>query len=170
MVRSELDKRGFKDEAFERGSVFVEERKKRAVEFSQFCFHFHLNVPTGTSSDQLKRIRPFGVLPFLIQQSPEKSRFIFSFLCSNWRFIDGLKCSAYPDVCDRCDQENTSLHVLFSCPRFEHVRREFRSVSRMAFNLDAFGSVDRDVQNAICKAGRRIYEIILNACESADPE
>jgi hypothetical protein len=69
-VISELSKRGFTDEVIRWGAQFLSERKRRAVEFSQYCFHRHLQVPTGTSADELRRLRPFGVFPFLLHSNP----------------------------------------------------------------------------------------------------
>jgi hypothetical protein len=92
--------------------------------------------------------------------------YIFSLLCSNWRFIDGLRCASYPDVCEACDQENSSFHVLFLCPHFDYIRAKFRRVTRRAFALDVFSSDDRDVQSAICIVGREMYARIVAECES----
>jgi hypothetical protein len=169
IVRSELEKRGMGDEALAQGPSFVSDRKRKAVEFAQYCFHFHLNVPTGSSADQIKRCRPFGIFPFLICQSPERSRYVFSFLCSNWRFIDGLRCVDFPDVCDDCDQENSSMHVLFMCPSFVRVRERFLAAVGRPFSFGVLESKDRKVQSAICDVGRDIYFEIARLCDSLAP-
>jgi hypothetical protein len=153
------------DEALNQGATFVGERKIKGVEFSQFCFHSHLNVPTGRSSDQIKRMRPFGIFPFLVNMSPEKSRYLFAFLCSNWRFIDRLRCERYPEVCEICDRENTSVHVLFHCPTFNAHRARFHQAARKTFCFDVLRSDDRKVQSAICFVGREIYFSIAAFCE-----
>jgi exonuclease III len=165
-VRSELGKRGMEDEALVHGPSFVSDRKRKAVEFAQYCFHFHLNTPTGSSSDQIKRVRPFGVFPFLISQSPERSRYVFSFLCSNWRFIDGLRCEIFPDACDDCDQENSSMHVLFVCPSFASARERFLLSVGRPFTFCILASSDRNVHAAICDVGRDIYFEIARRCDS----
>jgi hypothetical protein len=165
-VRSELGERGMEDEALAHGPSFVSDRKWKAVEFAQYCFHFHLNTPTGSSSDQIKRCRPFGIFPFLTFQSPKRSRYVFSFLCSNWRFIDGLRCEKFPEACDDCDQENSSMHVLFVCPSFASARERFLSSVGRPFTFSILASLDRNVQAAICDVGRNIYFEIARRCDS----
>jgi hypothetical protein len=164
-VESELVKRGLRAEVLDDGASFLGDRKTKAVEFSQYCFHLHLNSPTGTSADQLKRCRPFGIFPFLALRSSEKSRFIFAFLCSNWRFIDGLKCQDYPSVCEECDQDNTSFHVLFRCPVFQACRRRFFDQTGQEFCFEVFSAVEVEVQMAICDIGREIFFEIARRCE-----
>jgi hypothetical protein len=100
-----------------------------------------------------------------MQKTPEKSRFLFSFLCSNWRFIDRLRCKAYPDVCVSCDQENTSFHVLFFCPVFDDVRAKFMRVTGRTFCFASLSSSDREAMTAMCEVGRGIYERIAAECE-----
>jgi hypothetical protein len=165
-VCAELQKRGMREEVLAHGPCFVGERKAKAVEFAQYCFHFHLNVPNGTSADQIRRMRPFGVFPFLLRQNPEKSRFLFAFLCSNWRYIERLRCSRYPSVCDTCDQENSSVHVLFQCPRFCLIRDAFYFSTGKGFHFSEFASDDWSIQNALCDVGKKLYFEIAATCDS----
>lgn len=161
IVLAELRKRGFEDEVLQHGASFLAERKRRAVEFSQFCYLAHTNVPLGTSADQLRRVRPFGVFPFLLSQSVYESRFIFSFLCSVWRYMDGAVCEDYPAVCVECDQENSSFHVLFQCPKFEHLRQQsFLPVGISVFDFSCLSSQSQPVHRAITTYGKRLYEYI----------
>lgn len=166
IVRSELDKRGFKEEVLNRGGAFLGDRKRRAVEFSQYCYHSHLNVPTGTSADQIKRRSPFRIFPFLFQLSPKKTRYIFSFLCSVWRFIDDCVCRKYPELCQQCDMENSSLHVLFVCPVFDDFCAEFLNSVGAAFSLDILASEDHDTQKAISSLGVWVFNRIADRCRS----
>jgi hypothetical protein len=164
VVTAELRKRGFEEEVLHRGVEFLAERKRRAVEFSQYCFRTHLNVPIGNSADQFRRIRPFGVLPFLLSHSVHSTRFIFAFLCSVWRYMDGGCCEWYPEVCSTCDQENSSFHILFQCVLFSRLRNDiFSSVGISSFCFDTLSSLERPVQKAILLFGRKVYLEIRNA-------
>jgi hypothetical protein len=161
IVRAELQKRGMVDKVLERGSEFLSDRKKRAVEFSQYCFKYHLNILNGSSADQLRRVRPFGIFPFMLSESVYNSRFIFSFLCSVWRYMDKDFCSGYPDVCTRCDQENSSFHVLFQCKQFESLRNDvFRPVGILAFDVSCLLSESRPVHRALVLFGRKLFYTI----------
>jgi hypothetical protein len=120
-VCSELRKRGVYDEVFMRGADFVGERKRRGVEFSQYCFDHHLNCPTGSSADDLRIRRPFGIFPLFLSLSPEQTRYLLAFLTCSWRFLDRMICVSYPEACLTCDQENSSAHILFVCPKFGHL-------------------------------------------------
>jgi hypothetical protein len=164
IVFAELRKRGFENEVLEHGASFLADRKRRAVKFSQFCYMAHTNVPLGTSADQLRRIRPFGVLPFLLSQSGYNSRFIFSFLCSAWRYIDGAVCKDYPAVCLECDLENSSFHVLFQCSKLCTLRRQiFSQVGVSVFDFSCLSSQSQPVHRAIVTFGRRLYEDIRDS-------
>ncbi len=88
VVNSEIGKRGMTREVAERGADLIANRKIYGVYFSQYCYLHHTNALTGRSSDQFRRGRPFGIFPFLLCVSSHQSRFLFSFLCSVWRFID----------------------------------------------------------------------------------
>jgi hypothetical protein len=166
IVTSELEKRGMVEEVDNTGGHFLSEKRRRAVEFSQYCFHTHLNVPTGSSADQIKRRRPFGIFPFLVSFSPNKTRHIFAFLCAVWRFIDDRACLNYPDVCERCDMENSSFHVLFVCPDFWDVREKFLDEAGVAFTLDSLATNDHDAQAAICDLGHRLFAEIAHRCRA----
>ncbi len=164
VVTAELRKRGFEEEVLLRGAEFLADRKMRAVEFSQYCFWSHLNIPVGNSADQIRRTRPFGILPFLLSHSVHLTRFIFAFLCSVWRFIDRGCCSWYPEVCRLCDQENSSFHVLFQCVKFASLRHEmFSPVNVECFCFDTLVSSERPVQKAIVMFGRHLFDEIRNA-------
>jgi hypothetical protein len=168
IVRAELVKRGFAEEVLERGEEFLAERKKKAVEFSQYCYQAHLNIPNGSSADQLRRVRPFGILPFLLSHGAYNTRFIFSFLCSCWRFLDGAVCDWYPSTCDECDQENSSFHVLFQCTKFASLRFSiFDPVGISTFEFGVLCSELRPVQLAVVSFGRKLFEAIRDGNPAA---
>ncbi len=166
VVSAELAKRGFREEVLERGAEFLGERKRRGVEFSQYCFHEHLNCPTGNSADQLRRLRTFGILPFLLYLSPEQTRYIFSFLTSAWRYIDGLSCLNYPEICVDCDQENSSAHVLFFCSHFCSIRSAFLRDTGVIFTIDVLSTADRRVQLRIARLGNDLFFAIQRSCSA----
>ncbi len=166
VVNAELGKRGFREEVLERGAEFLGERRRRGVEFSQYCFHEHLNCPTGNSADQLRRIRTFGIFPFLLNLSPEQTRYIFSFLTSAWRYVDGLSCNNYPAVCTVCDQENSSAHVLFFCSKFRSIRLAFLRDTGSDFSIEILSAPDRRVQLRIARLGNELFFAIQRMCLS----
>ncbi len=84
-----LRTRGLAGHVLVRGVYYVENRKVAAVSFSQYCFHNHLNIHRGTSGDDFRARKPFGIYPFLFASSPFESRFLFSFILSCWRWLDG---------------------------------------------------------------------------------
>ncbi len=168
IVLAELEKRGFTNEVFERGEEFLAERKRKAVEFSQYCYEYHLNTPSGSSADQLRRVRPFGVLPLLFSHGVHQTRFIFSFLCASWRYIDGLACDWYPETCETCDQENSSFHVLFQCRKFAVLRNSiFERVEVNVFDFSVICSESRPVQLAVIEFGRKLFQAIRDGNPAA---
>ncbi len=168
IVKAELIKRGFESEVFEHGESFLAERKRKAVEFSQYCYQFHLNVPNGSSADQLRRVRPFGILPLLLSHGVYNTRFIFSFLCASWRFMDRAVCEWYPDVCTQCDRENSSFHLLFECVKFAPLRSSiFEPVGIRAFDFDVLCSESRPVQLAVISFGKSLFYAIRDGNPAA---
>jgi hypothetical protein len=165
-VRSEVAKRGMTQEVFGRGAEFVANRKQHAVHFSQFCFAYHLNTPTGRSSDLFRRSRPFGIFPFLLKVSIHESRSLFSFLCSVWRFIDGKVCENYPLYCSSCDRENSAYHVLFECVLFSGVRARFINCTALPFEYRVLENDSIFVCRQIVRAGRSVFEMIRASCEA----
>ncbi len=160
VLESEIGKRGMTREVFESGANVIASRKVYGVYFSQYCYKYHLNALTGRSSDRFRRGRPFGIFPFLLVSSSHKSRYLFSFLCLLWRFIDGKACDAYPNYCDCCDQENTGYHILFECSLFADLRADFtrRSNRNLVFEFELFGSDCVDVCRLIVATGSMIYD------------
>ncbi len=170
IVRAELVKRGFAEEVLEKGEEFLAERKKKAVEFSQYCYQAHLNIPNGSSADQMRRVRPFGILPFLLSHGVYNTCFIFSFLCASWRFLDGAVCDSYPSTCDECDQENSSFLVLFQCTKFASLRSFiFEPVGISNFDFDVLCSESRPVQLAVVSFGRKLFAVIRDGNPAASP-
>jgi hypothetical protein len=167
IISSEIEKRGMTQEVFEYGPNFVANRRMYGVQFSQYCYAYHTNVPTGRSSDLLRRRRPFGIFPFLLRVSSHESRFLFSFLCSVWRFIERGVCEKYPNYCPTCDKENSGYHVLFECVCFSNLRRDFSVRTRgLAFSLNVLTVDDLRVCREIVRTGRAIFECIRSCCLS----
>ncbi len=170
VVTAELEKRGFAEEVLERGADFLGEKKRRGVEFSQFCFHEHLNCPLGNSADELRRSRAFGIYPFLLSLSPKQTRYLLSFLTSAWRFIDNLACLNFPDVCVSCDQQNSSAHVLFFCPRFSVLRSTVQRETGCSFSMDILSTSSRREQIVIARFGRDLFVEISSICSTLRDE
>jgi hypothetical protein len=165
IVRAEVQKRDLRVEVFERGSVFVAERKTYAIQYAQYCFHFHSNVTVGNSADLIRRKREFGIFPFLFFTPPFQSRFMLSFILHCWRFLDGCVCASYPRICETCDRENSSYHVLFECFLFEQLRENFKYVSGFDFTFEILKNDDREVCHEISKFGKLLFEALCQSCE-----
>jgi hypothetical protein len=159
-IRKTLEERNLKEQIFNSPVEAVAERRKLGVQFSQFCFHHHLNLPRGTSADQLRLLQPFGVYPFLYRVAPAQSRFLFSFVLSNWRWIDGGKCKHHPRVCTTCQVHNSSVHVLFECSMFDTIRAQFFDETDTVFDFDALTSTCEIVAKRVSSVGRNIFERI----------
>jgi hypothetical protein len=167
VTTAELAKRGFQTEVLDNGAEFLGEKRRRGVEFSQFCFHEHLNCPTGNSADEFRRLRSFGIYPFLLSLSPEQTRYLLSFITSSWRFIDNLACSSYPVVCQSCDQENSSVHVLFVCPRFSAIRSTVVRETGREFSVDTLSTSVKREQIRLANFGRELFRAIFDICVSS---
>jgi hypothetical protein len=159
-VQRSLEVRGLKSQIWDHPVEAVAERGTLAVRFSQYCFHHHLNLPRGTSADQIREIQPFGVYPFLYRSSPFLSRYLFSFLLSNWRWIDGGKCRNHPRECDNCRVHNSSFHVLFECALFQDERLEFEYVTGREFEFQALIDDCDGLPKKVSETGKRIFERI----------
>jgi hypothetical protein len=161
---SEISKRGMTAEVLEQGAAFVAGRKLYGVQFAQFCFAHHLNIPTGSSSDLFSRPRPFGIYPFLLKISSHHSRYLFAFLCSVWRYIDRSACERYPRYCTYCDCENTGYHVLFDCSVFEDVRLAFsrQTAGRLVFAFSTLQVESLSDCREIANVGRIIFDRVRN--------
>jgi hypothetical protein len=165
IVTAELDKRGLAQEVDIGGKEFVANRKEYGVVFAQFCFHAHCNKPTGSSADLVKQRRKFGVMPFLFASHPEESRFLLSFLLSCWRYLDSSRCVGYPEICETCDQENSSIHVLFECVDFALLREDFEIEAGMSFSFDVLELEESEVCRAAVRFGKKLYLAIAEVCE-----
>ncbi len=164
VVFAEIEKRGMTAEVLSQGAHFVANRKMYAVQFAQFCFAHHLSVPTGSSSDLFIRFRPFGIYPFLLKTSTHQSRYLFSFICSVWRYVDYCACEKYPRYCAECDCENSGYHVLFDCARFRDVRDSFnaRTAGRLVFSFETLCVDGLNDCRELVNVGRVIFERIRN--------
>jgi hypothetical protein len=63
VITGRLNEMGMLQEVSETPALFLEERKKKAVEFSQWCHYSRLGFANGTSADLMRIGRPYGVLP-----------------------------------------------------------------------------------------------------------
>ncbi len=88
VVTKAMTERGFFNRVAERGADVVSERRQVGISFAQYCFHHHLNCPTRTSADDFRAVKLFGVYPFLFRAPPEVTRFLFSFVLCNWRWLN----------------------------------------------------------------------------------
>ncbi len=72
-VKKALTDRNFLEKVFSRGVEVLETRREVGVQFAQYCFHAHLNSHTNTSADDFRRVKPFGIFPFLLRSSPSQA-------------------------------------------------------------------------------------------------
>jgi hypothetical protein len=159
-----LADRGVYDKVFREGVSLVALRKEFGVQMAQFCFHNHLNKLTNTSADDFRRVKPFGVYPFLFRTQPVRSRFLFSFLLCNWRWIDKGKCKTYPRFCSECRKDNTAWHIIFECLIFSDVRESFFNVTGVHFEYEALFIDDKCVTSKAVDAGEKIYQRVARLC------
>jgi hypothetical protein len=160
VVKSEIDKRGLSAQVFEQGAEFVAKQKEFGVQFSQYCHTLHLSTPSGSSSDQIVRRKPFGIFPFLFLTPPYRSRFLFAFLCSVWQYVDKSTCLLYPAYCSCCDQENSAYHVLFQCSLFRDIRDRFRVKAGRVFEFDVLYVSDRRICCAVVDVGFELFRAV----------
>ena len=97
----------------------------------------HLNRLKGTSADDFRRVRPFGIYPFLYAAPPDETRFLLSLLLCNWRWVDRSTCRLCPRFCDTCGEDNTGWHILFHCVFFEDICTGFENICRIPFDFDS---------------------------------
>jgi hypothetical protein len=142
------------------GASVVASRKEFGIQLAQFCFHRHLNKLTNTSADEFRRPKPFGTYPFLLRTSPSRSRFLFSFLLCNWRWIDKGKCKDFPRQCVSCLCSNTAWHLLFECPVFDDIRDVFLNETGRDFIFEGLFIDDKVVANSAVELGKNIYQRI----------
>jgi hypothetical protein len=164
IVKAEVGKRDLGVEVFERGSAFVSDRKTHAIHFAQYCFHTHSNVTVGNSADLVRRKREFGIFPFLFCVAPFQSRYLLAFLLHCWKYLDGGKCAIYPKICEDCDRENSSYHVLFECFLFEQLRGNFQHVTGFEFSFELLKTSDRTVCYEMCRFGQLLFESLCDLC------
>jgi hypothetical protein len=159
-----LNERDLKQEIWDTPSEVLVHRKDFGVKFSQFCFHHHLNLSTGTSADEIRNVQPFGIYPFLLRTAPGLSRFLFSFILSNWRWLDRGRCSRYPRECEVCLSYNSSYHLLFECTKFSDVRSQFFLSTGIPFEFDCLKIDDKDVTREVAMLGKTIF---MKICASS---
>ena len=149
-----------------KGGPFVGERKTYGVKFAQYCFHNHLNRLRGTSADDFRHFRPFGIYPFLYAAPPAETRFLLSFVLCNWRWLDKSMCRLCPRLCVTCGEDNTGWHILFNCVFFEDIRAGFQNICGIPFDFDSLLCSSKPVPKQAALAGRLIYNRVkfLHPC------
>jgi hypothetical protein len=157
-VRKELVERQLLSSVLTEGTTVVEKRKEIGVQFSQFCFHKHLNLPTNTSADLFRQVKPFGIYPFLLSTPPMLARYALSFILCNFRWIDRAKCKNFPRVCVGCKVNNSAWHVLFECPVFCSEREWFSLRAHRVFDYSAFIVADSHTPRLIAEVCKRVYD------------
>jgi hypothetical protein len=165
-----LRTRGLADHVTRWGTDYVANRKQIAVRFSQYCFHNHLNNFRGTSGDDFRASKPFGIYPFLFMNNACDSRYLFSFILSCWRWLDGGVCSIYPRECSFCLCRNTSWHVLFDCPLFQDVREPFESAAGQHFDYSCLISAVPPMPVQVVKLGKELYGRVRELCLRLPPD
>jgi hypothetical protein len=158
VICERLTEMGMLQEVFASPALFLEERKKKAVEFNQWCHHNHLVFVNGTSADLMRVGRPYGVIPAIELLPTFQGRKILLWLLSVWRW--GLEgADSAPDYCEVCDNLINSHHLLFSCFNTSGVRDKFQRRTGVEFDetalysctnadavLEVFASLGRLVQ------------------------
>jgi hypothetical protein len=119
----------------------------------------------GSSADLVRLEKKFRIMPFLLSTHPEHSRYLFSFLLSCWRFLDSSRCIQYPAICETCDQENSSVHVLFDCVLFSLLRDELDTILGKPFSFEVLESKDEEVCRSVISFGKNLFFAIAELCE-----
>jgi hypothetical protein len=163
-VTEALIERGLKQEVWDTPTEVLVHRKEFGVKFSQYCFHNHLNLLRGNSADEIKGVQPFGIYPFLLHTNPGLSRFLFSFILSNWRWLEKGKCSSYPKNCLRCKKYNSSYHLLFECISFWDERELFFQHTGVPFEFEHLLVDDVQLAREAAILGKSIFVKISANC------
>jgi hypothetical protein len=166
-VTAALTERGLKQEVWGTPAEVLVHRMEFGVKFSQFCFHNHLNLFRGNSADEIRAVQPFGIYPFLFRNHPGLSRFLFSFILSNWRWLEKGKCSSYPKNCSHCKKYNSSYHLLFECICFWDEREAFFQLTGFPFEFDCLVKDDAQLPREAAILGKSIYTKISQYCLTA---
>ncbi len=153
-VQVALAERGVKNRVLQEGANVVASRKEFGIQLAQFCFHRHLNKLTNTSADDFRLSKPFGTYPFLLRTPPVRSRFLFSFLLCNWRWIDRGRCKDYPRHCTLCQCENTAWHLIFECSIFDDARAIFFNETNQEFTFEALFVDEKRIASAAVELGK----------------
>ncbi len=161
-VRKHLVDMSILDVVLSQPESFLSERKKWAVEFSRFCFHKHLNVLNGRSSDYFRIERPFGIYPVIYANCVYRTRCLLALLLSSWRWAYDLR--DFPDYCVRCDSLVNSNHIMFNCYLTQQCRDRYLAQTGQHFTREALRSDNCD--EAIPEACENIIRILLENCAS----
>jgi hypothetical protein len=164
-VKQALVERGLQREVMQNPAKIIVRRKEFGVQFSQYCFHHHLNLSCGSSADEIRMVQPFGIYPFLLHTPPGFSRFLFSFILSNWRWLDKGRCSSYPRECTRCRKYNSSFHILFECQLFLAERDAFFLRTGVPFEFECLKVDDKTLSREAVALGKNVFKLISEQCE-----
>jgi hypothetical protein len=133
-------------EVFEFPGLFLSERKKWAMKFTEWCHEQHLCFSNGSSADLFRVSRPFGMYPAVFDLPSPRVRDMLALLLSCWRWSHNLRDA--PEYCELCDSIVNSWHILFRCQRGASVRESFARKTGINFELEAFGSREHGVEIA----------------------
>ncbi len=92
--------------------------------------------------------------------------FSFSFILSNWRWLDREKCSKYPREYTCCAKYNSSFHVLFECTCFLNERDIFFQRSGVPFGFKCLKIDDRLIAREAAIVGKSIFSRICEYCDA----
>jgi hypothetical protein len=165
-VKKALADRNIERKVFSEGAELIAKRREIGVYFAQYCFHKHLNKFTATSADDFRRVKPFGIFPFLLKTPPTRSRFLLSFVLCNWRWIDQGKCEDYPRLCATCQCDSSAWHMLFDCNLFSRERISFENSTGKEFDFEVLLEDNVDVAKAAVEVGCQIYDRVAQFCSS----
>jgi hypothetical protein len=126
-------------QVFEDPASFLGEGKQVAIVFSEWCHHRHMTFANGTSADDFRVGRPFGIMPVIADFPTFRTRNLMMLVLSAWRWsLEGGE--EHPQYCEECDCLYTSHHLLFRCLKTAHVRDNFRRNTGLDFSMESLYS------------------------------
>jgi hypothetical protein len=88
---------------------------------------------------------------------------------SFWKALGASYCGTWDmyvgkEACRQCDQENSSVHLLFVCPLFSALGSDVVCATGQAFSVDTLSTPVRREQLLIAKFGRDLFHTISSMC------
>jgi hypothetical protein len=136
-------------------ATLLGERKSIAIEFSQWCHHRHLVFVNGTSADDFRVDRPFGIMPVIADYPTFRTKNVMLLVLSVWRW-SLAEGGDHPDYCVTCDCLHTSHHLLFRCEKTADLRGNFQLATGEPFTMRSLynkgnGEEILNICDAICE-------------------